>query len=111
MTAPTLGTLELTVLLAVARLADDAYGLAVRRDVSERTGHDYSVGAVYTTLQRLEDKGFVASHASEPLPVRGGRSRRHFTVTGAGERALRDARRVATSVWADVGTTIRPEPA
>ena len=56
MAIPTLGALELTVLLTVARLGEDAYGLAVRRDVSTRTRHDYSVGAVYTTLQRLEDK-------------------------------------------------------
>jgi len=107
----TLGTLELTVLLAVARLADDAYGLAIRRDISARARRDYSVGAVYTTLQRLEEKGFVSSRTSDPLPVRGGRSRREFKVTGAGRRALRDAQRVAASVWAGVGTTIKPEPA
>jgi PadR family transcriptional regulator PadR len=100
-----LGSLELTVLLTVARLADDAHGLAVRRDVSARTRHDYSVGAVYTTLQRLEDKGLVTSRWSEPLPVRGGRSRRHFSVTAAGQRALRNAERVAGSIWAGVALT------
>ena len=100
--APPLGSLELTVLLATARLADDAHGLAIRRDVSARTRHDYSVGAVYTTLQRLEDKGLVTSRWSEPLPVRGGRSRRHFRITAAGQRALRDAERVAGSIWAGV---------
>src|SRR4051812_9598522 len=106
-----LGTLELAALLAVVRLGEDAYGLAVRHDLSERAGRDYSVGAIYTTLQRLEDKGLLASHASEPLPVRGGRSRRHFTLTGAGARALRDAERQAASMWAGVGTRIRPRPA
>jgi len=111
MSTTTLGTLELAALLAVARLADDAYGLAVRHDLAERTGRDYSVGTVYTTLQRLEDKGLLASHASEPLPVRGGRSRRHFTITGAGSRALRHAERHAASIWAGVGTGVRPEPA
>ena len=107
MTTPTLGSLELAALLAVARLADDAYGLAVRQDLQERTGRDYSVGAVYTTLQRLEDKGFLTSYASEPLPVRGGRSRRHFVITGAGARALRSAERNAAAVWAGVGS-LRP---
>ena len=107
----TLGSLELAALLAVARLREDAYGLAVRRDLSERMGRDYSVGAVYTTLQRLEDKGLLTSHASEPLPVRGGRSRRHFALTGAGARAIRDAERQAASLWAGVGTTLRPKPA
>ena len=100
-----LGSLELATLLAVARLASDAYGLAIRRDLAERTGRDYSVGAVYTTLQRLEEKGLLRSHASEPLPVRGGRSRRHFTLTGAGARALRDARSQASSIWAGFGNT------
>jgi PadR family transcriptional regulator, regulatory protein PadR len=106
-----LGTLELAALLAVARLADDAYGLAVRRDLTERTGRDYSVGAVYTTLQRLEDKGLVTSHASDPLPIRGGRSRRHFTITDAGACALGEAAQHAASVWEGVGIVIHPEPA
>ena len=106
-----LGPLELTVLLAVARLGDESYGLAIRRDLAERTGRDYSVGAIYTTLQRLEEKGLVASRMTEPLPVRGGRARREFSLTGLGERALREARRVAASVWAGVGPTIDPEPA
>jgi DNA-binding PadR family transcriptional regulator len=107
----TLGTLELSALLAVVRLGDDAYGLAVRHDLSERAGRDYSVGAIYTTLQRLEDKGLLASRASEPLPVRGGRSRRHFRLTGAGSRAIRNAERQATSMWAGIGNPIRTRPA
>lgn len=111
MTPPSLGTLELAALLAVARLKDDAYGLAVRRDLADRTGRDYSVGAVYTTLQRLEDKGFLRSRASDPLPVRGGRSRRQFAITGAGARALRAAERRSVSLWAGVRTRFRPEPA
>ena len=108
MPTPTLGTLELAALLAVVRLGDEAYGLAVRADLSERTGRDYSVGAVYTTLQRLEDKGFLRSRASDPLPVRGGRSRRHFRVTAAGSRALREAERNAAALWQGVGPLHRP---
>ena len=106
-----LGTLELSALLAVSRLGEGAYGLAVRHDLSERAGRDYSVGAIYTTLQRLEDKGLLASYASDPLPVRGGRSRRHFRLTGAGSRAIRDAERQAKAMWAGVGTSIRTRPA
>ncbi len=106
-----LGALELAALLAVARLGSDAYGLAVRRVLADRLGRDYSVGAVYTTLQRLEDKGLLRSRASDPLPVRGGRSRRHFTLTAAGTRALREAERRAASLWDGLGTPIRPEPA
>lgn len=108
MATPTLGSLELAALLAVARLQDDAYGLAIRRDLTARTDRDYSVGAVYTTLQRLEDKGLLTSRHSDPLPVRGGRSRRHFALTGAGARALREAERHAASIWAGVGKPLRP---
>lgn len=111
MTPPKLGTLELAALLAVARLGDDAYGFAVRRDLTARTGRDYSVGAVYTTLHRLEDKSLVTSRTSAPLPVRGGRSRRLFSLTAAGTHALRAAERHAASIWEGVGTAVRPEPA
>jgi DNA-binding PadR family transcriptional regulator len=111
MSTSALGSLELLILLAVARLGDEAYGLAIRADVSARTGHDYSVGAVYTTLQRLEDKGLVRSRTSAPLPVRGGRARREFTVSADGRHALREAQRLSASAWAGVGSTIRPEPA
>jgi DNA-binding PadR family transcriptional regulator len=107
----TVNGLELAALLAVARLGDEAYGLAIRADLTERNGRDYSVGAVYTTLQRLEAKGLLRSHASEPLPVRGGRSRRHFSLTAAGSRALREAEKRTLSVWEGLGSIIRPEPA
>jgi PadR family transcriptional regulator, regulatory protein PadR len=108
MSTATLGTLELATLLAVSRLRDQAYGLAVKRDLAARTGRDYSAGALYTTLQRLEDKGLLTSRHSDPLPIRGGRSRRHFTLTGAGARALREAERHATSIWAGIGKQLRP---
>lgn len=111
MSRSALGTLELSALLAVVRLGNDAYGLAVRHDLAQRTGRELSVGAVYTTLQRLEDKGFLRSRASAPLPVRGGRSRRHYALTGAGARAIRDAERHARSIWAGIGSPVRPKPA
>ena len=99
MSPATLGPLELVVMLAVVRLGDEAHGLMIRRDVSARAEHDYSVGAVYTTLQRLEAKGFLASRKTDPLPIRGGRSRRQFKVTADGHRALSEAQRVTESVW------------
>lgn len=105
------GPLELATLLAVARLGDGAYGLAVRHDLVARTGRDYSVGAIYTTLQRLEEKRLLSSAASAPLPVRGGRSRRHYTLTDAGARVIRDAERHAASLWAGIGTPLRPKHA
>jgi DNA-binding PadR family transcriptional regulator len=94
-----LGSLELTVLNSVARLGEDAYGLGVRRDVSALLGHDYSVGAIYTTLARLEEQGLVRSSTTAPLPVRGGRSRRQFRLSAAGRQALREAERLAVRMW------------
>ena len=104
MPTPSIGSLELAALLAVVRLGDDAYGLAVRTDLSERSGREHSVGAIYTTLQRLEDKGLITSRASAPLPVRGGRSRRQFRITAAGGRAIREAERQSVSMWDGVRT-------
>lgn len=111
MSTPAPGSLELAVLLAVVRLGDDAYGLAVRRDVSARAGRAYSVGAIYTTLQRLEDKGLVSSRATDPLPVRGGRSRRLYAGSAVGRRAVREAQQRAAAVWAGIDSTPFPSPA
>jgi PadR family transcriptional regulator PadR len=102
MSTPSVGGLELATLLAVSRLARDAYGLAIRRDLAERLGREYASGAIYTTLQRLEDKGLLTSRSGEPLPIRGGRTRRVYALTGGGARAIRDARRESTSIWSGV---------
>jgi PadR family transcriptional regulator PadR len=108
MSSASLGNFELSVLLAVARLGDNAYGVRIRHDVSERHGRDCAVGAIYTTLQRLEAKGFVHSRLSEPLPVRGGRSRREYTVTAGGSRALSHARQLAAGMWSDLPLDAQP---
>jgi DNA-binding PadR family transcriptional regulator len=105
-----LGDLELATLVAVARLDGDAHGLAIRSEVSERARHDYSVGAIYTTLERLEAKGLLKSWMTEPLPVRGGRSRRQFELTTAGRQSIREAQSLATSFLASVGE-LPPRPA
>ena len=105
----TVGPLELSVLLAVARLGEEAYGLSVRRDVSERMSRAYSVGAIYTTLERLCDKKMLGSSVAAPTPTRGGRSRRHFHLTGKGERAIRAARQRMTSQWTGILDPIRLE--
>jgi PadR family transcriptional regulator PadR len=59
-----LGSLEHIILLALVRLKDNAYGMTVRREIEERTGRNISIGAVYTTLERLEAKGYVSSGAT-----------------------------------------------
>jgi DNA-binding PadR family transcriptional regulator len=95
---PGLGKLELAVLMAVASLGDEAYGLGIRHEVSLRRKHDYSVGAIYTTLGHLERKGLVKSWTAEPLAVRGGRSRRQYELSAHGQRVLREAQQVAAQL-------------
>ena len=102
-----MGELELAALLCVARLGDGAYGASVRRGLSERAGRDYSVGAVYTTLQRLEDKGLIASGMSEPTAVRGGRAKRCFRLTADGVRALAHEREMRAALWKGVPAGLR----
>lgn len=76
-------------MLAVAALGDDAYGVSIATRINDRTGRDVSIGAVYATLGRLADKGFVNFRVSDPEPVRGGRARKLVSLTPAGMRALR----------------------
>jgi PadR family transcriptional regulator, regulatory protein PadR len=98
-----IGEFELAVLLCVGALGDDAYGVAVRGAVSRRLGRECSVGAVYTTLQRLENKELVTSWTSDPTPVRGGRAKRCFALTAAGDRAIRQAQATARRLWSGSG--------
>ena len=90
---------EQLVLLALARLGEDAYGVSVRREIEERGGRALSIAAVYNALDRLERRGCADSWLSEPLPERGGRARKHFQITPAGADALRAARGVMERMW------------
>ena len=94
MTAPTqLGEFEQVVLLAILRLKDDAYGAAVRAEIADCTDREPAAGALYTTLDRLEDKGLVSSRFGDPSPQRGGRAKRFFQVTASGVDAVTRAQR------------------
>jgi PadR family transcriptional regulator PadR len=89
-----LGEFEQLVLLAILRLQrDGAYGVSIRAELALRTERDPAPGAIYTTLERLETKGFVESEVGESTPQRGGRSKRYYRVTSEGVRSLRRARR------------------
>lgn len=96
----TLGALEQLVLLAVARLPAVAYGVTIRRELETRAGRSVSLGAIYPTLDRLEEKGFVSSFMADPKAVRGGRSRRIYQLEPAGAEALLAARRQLSGLWA-----------
>ena len=94
-----LGEFEQIVLLAVARLGDEAYGTTIRREIDRRVGRDVSVGALYATLERLETKGLVRTRDGEPTAQRGGRAKRFYALSAAGVRALREARSVQDRMW------------
>jgi PadR family transcriptional regulator PadR len=90
---PQLGEFEQVVILAVLRLGDNAYGVTIRREIAVCTDRDPAPGALYTTLDRLEEKGLLASQYADPSERRGGRAKRFFTVTPQGLRAVTRAQR------------------
>ena len=94
-----LGEFEQLVLLAILRLGDDAYAVPVRDEIERRARRSVARGALYTALERLEAKGLLRSRMSDPLPERGGRSRRYFQVTAPGLAALREARAALLGLW------------
>jgi DNA-binding PadR family transcriptional regulator len=94
-----LGEFEQIVLLAILRVREDAYGVPIRLEIESRTGRSVTVGALYRTLDRLEEKGYVTSSFGDPTPARGGRSRRYFKVRPVGLRTLRASRDVLTAMW------------
>jgi PadR family transcriptional regulator PadR len=101
-----LGELEQIVLLAVLRLAGDAYGVAIRDEIRSRTGRSISPGTIYPTLDRLERKGYISSLAGEPLPERGGRSRRIYEIRPEGLAALRASLRMLQALGSGFEATL-----
>ena len=97
--ADVLGAFEQAVLLAVVRLGDDAYGRAILSSVQDGLDRDVAGGAVHATLERLENKGLLASRLGPGTPVRAGRPRRYYRLQPAGVRALNDARDALDSLW------------
>ena len=98
-----LGQFEQLVLTAILTLRDDAYGVTIHTKVQELSApKTVAPGAVYVTLDRLEDKGLVASWLSDPTPERGGRSKRCYRVEALGERALEESAITAKRIWDSV---------
>lgn len=83
-----IGEFEQLVLMTILRLGEQAYGATIRDEIADRVGRDVSLSAVYTTLDRLENKKMLRSRMGDPTPQRGGRRKRYFAMTAAGERAL-----------------------
>ncbi len=90
------------VLLAVWRLQDDAYGVPIRQHIIKTTDTEWSIGAIYDSLERLTDWGYLDSFQSGPTPERGGRSKRYFSITEDGLLALTKIRKMVSTMWNDL---------
>jgi DNA-binding PadR family transcriptional regulator len=101
-----LGQFEQLLLTSILTLRDDAYGVSIHAKAKELSHpKDVSLGAVYVTLDRLEDKRLISSRLSDPTPERGGRAKRCYQLEALGERALRESAATARRIW-DVTTEV-----
>src|SRR5215212_4910371 len=99
MSRESLGHFELLVMLALLRQADEAYGVPIADAITQSTGKPVILASVYNTLERLEQKGLVRSSVGQPTPERGGRAKRYFSITTAGLREVRAAKKALTVLW------------
>ena len=94
-----LGEFEQVLLLSVLKLGNDAYGTSIRELLANTIGRDITIGALYTTLERLEKKGMVSSKMGEATAERGGRAKKYFEVSAKGQHALRRSKQALTTLW------------
>lgn len=94
-----LGEFEEIVLLTVAILHEEAYGVAIIEEMEKRLGRKVSIGALQTVLRRLEDKKLLESAFGEATNIRGGKRKRYFTLTKAGQRALSETKDQRLALW------------
>jgi DNA-binding PadR family transcriptional regulator len=99
MSRESLGHFELLVLLALLRHGEEAYGVPIARAIEHSTGKPVILASVYNTLERLEQKGLVRSTMGQPTSERGGRAKRYFSMTTAGLREVRAAKKALTVLW------------
>ena len=92
---------EEIVLLAIWKLKNNAYGVTIREQVSQNTGHEWSFGAIYKPLKKLLHRDFVEKKSSKPCAERGGRSKYLYALTFQGKEALRTIRKIYKSIWTE----------
>ncbi len=90
------------VLLAVWKLQDRAYSLPIREKISDITGYEWSLGSIYTPLERLTKKGLLSSYLTEATAERGGRHKRVYELTPTGRQALIHVRTIEKAMWSGV---------
>lgn len=90
---------EELILLAIWRLQDEAYGVPIRKHLSEVTGDEWAIGSVYVPLDRLTKRRLIQAFQGPATPERGGRSKRYYKLTPKGMAALNEVRRVHEAMW------------
>ena len=94
-----IGEFEELVLLTIASLGDEAYGVGVKEDIERRSDRTISIGALHSTITRLEEKNFIKSWLGEPTQERGGRRKRFFELTQQGKVALHHVKDLRDELW------------
>jgi len=97
-----LNDFEQLLMLAVVRLADDAYGMRIRHLIEDRAGREVPIASIYAALERLERRGCLSSRMADPTPERGGRAKKHFAVTQHGSELLQAERSSFERMWEGV---------
>lgn len=97
---------EELMLLTIWKLGSHSYGVTIREHLTKVTGKFWSIGATYDILDRLTRKGLVTTEISEPLNERGGKRRKYYYVTKAGQAALEEAKELHATMWLDLPNTI-----
>jgi DNA-binding PadR family transcriptional regulator len=98
-----IGEFEELVLLAILHQSDNAYGVTIHEALEEATNRSITIGSLYTTLSRLEEKGLVESWTGEPTAERGGRAKRHYRVKGSAQTLLKDVQAARQRLMSLVG--------
>jgi DNA-binding PadR family transcriptional regulator len=94
-----IGEFEELVLLTIAALDEDAYGVGIKEDIEKRTDRSISIGALHSTITRLEEKGLIKSWLGDPTQERGGRRKRYFQLTNLGKSSLREMKQLRDELW------------
>ncbi|SMD34502.1 transcriptional regulator, PadR family [Reichenbachiella faecimaris] len=94
-----IGEFEELVLLTIATLGDEAYGVAVLEDIQHRANRKISIGALHSTITRLTEKGFITSYLGEPTNERGGRRKRFFQLTASAKQGLSEMKSLRDELW------------
>lgn len=97
-----IGEFEEIIMLTIGILNEDAYGLAIKKEIEERLNRKVSMGALHTGLYRLEEKGYLVSNLGEATKKRGGKPKRFFKVTARGQNTLKDVMDSRNALWKNI---------